>query len=309
MSNLEKQNPLIAIVGPTGVGKTELSILLAEKFNGEILCADSRTLYKGMEIGTAKPSPEIRSRVPHHLLDVTTPDKPWSLTLFQDRAKAVIQDINERGKLPFLVGGSGQYFRSVTQAWTPPAVPPDPRLRAVLEHLVKIYGLSYLYKFLSVLDPQTAEVIDPNNSRRLIRALEVIFKSGKPFSAQRNRTTYVYNMINVGLTRPRPELYERVDKRVEIMFSNGLVKEVEMLLAQGYSADLPAMSAIGYLECIKYITGQITLDQAITEVKRKTRIYIRRQANWFKPDDPTIKWFNISEENTELIIRFISSKI
>jgi len=309
MSNPELNDPLVAIIGPTGVGKTEVSILLAEKFNGEIICADSRTLYKGMEIGTAKPTMEDRQRIPHHLLDVTTPDKPWSLALFQVNAQVVIQDIYNRGKIPFFVGGSGQYFRAATQAWSPPAVPPNQKLRSVLELLVNKNGVSSLYKFLSLLDPQTAAEIDRNNSRRLIRALEVILISGKPFSNQRIRLTCLYKMINIGLTRPRVDLYERVDKRVDAMFANGLVQEVRGLLEQGYSQELPAMSAIGYKECIDYITGVVTLEQAKEEVKRKTRIYIRKQANWFKPEDPTIHWFNISEENLDSIINYISSKI
>jgi tRNA dimethylallyltransferase len=302
--------PLILIVGPTAVGKTELAIRLAEKMNGEIISADSRLFYRGMNVGTAKPSPEEMARVPHHLIDIVNPDETLSLAIFQQKAQAVISHIHARGKLPFLVGGTGQYVRAVTQGWAPPEVTPNEQLRDVLERMKQEYGLNWLHDKLKTLDPQSAEKIDARNYRRTIRALEVIFTTGRRFSEQRGQGDSPYHLISIGLTRPREELYRRVDERIDTMFANGLIDEVRGLLAQGYSADLPSMSAIGYRECISAINGELTIEQAKAEMKRITRIFVRRQGNWFKESDPQIKWFNPNEENmTEYVEEYIRISI
>ena len=182
--------PLILLIGPTAVGKTELSLQLAERLNGEIVSADSRLFYRGMDIGTAKPSPEERPRVPHHLIDVADPDEVWSLAVFQGKATEIIADIHARGKLPFLVGGTGQYVRAVTEGWTPPEVEPEPRLRGVLESLGENKGIEWLHAGLERVDPASAEKIDARNVRRTIRALEVVLTTGKPFSRQRGKATH-----------------------------------------------------------------------------------------------------------------------
>ena len=288
--------PLILIVGPTAVGKTELSIQLAEKFNGEIISADSRLFYRGMDIGTAKPSPEEMARVPHHLIDIVNPDETLSLAVFQQKAKEIITGIHKRGKLPILVGGTGQYVRAVTEGWSPPEVTPDERLRKVLEALAEEQSPYWLHDKLRMLDPAAADKIDARNVRRTVRALEVILTTGRKFSAQRGQTQSPYHLITIGLIRPREELYRRVDERIDLMFADGLVDEVKGLLAQGYSPSLPSMSAIGYRETIRVAKGEWVVDQAKVEMRRMTRIFVRRQANWFKESDPQIRWFHPNQK-------------
>lgn len=284
--------PVVLIVGPTAVGKTELALQLAERMNGEIVSVDSRLFYRGMDIGTAKPSKEEMARAPHHLVDIVDPDETLSLAIFQKMARDVIADIHERGRLPFLVGGTGQYIRSVTQGWNPPEVQPINRLRKVLEQLKEQRGKEWLHAKLQTLDPEAATAIDLRNARRTIRALEVIFTTGRKFSEQRAQSDSPYQLITIGLTRPREELYRRVDERIEEMFAKGLLEEVKGLVERGYSPSLPSMSAIGYGECVSVIRGSMTVDQAKVEMKRKTRIFVRRQANWFKESDPHIQWFH-----------------
>ncbi|MBT3337786.1 MAG: tRNA (adenosine(37)-N6)-dimethylallyltransferase MiaA [Anaerolineae bacterium] len=287
--------PLIAIIGPTAVGKTELSLQLAERFNGEIISSDSRLFYRGMDIGTAKPSQEEMARVPHHLIDVADPDETWSLGKFQKAASEIIEDIVKRRKLPFLVGGTGQYFRSVTEGWLPPEVKADERLRGELEKLREEKGAEWLHAKLAFLDTDAAEKIDYRNVRRTIRALEVILTTGKKFSSQRKKGASLYNLLTIGLKRPRPELYERVDLRIEKMFEEGLLDEVQSLLDAGYAPDLPSMTALGYHECVAVLNGEMPQDEAITQMKRITRIFVRRQANWFKDDDAGILWFEAGD--------------
>ena len=298
---LGSKPPLIIIVGPTAVGKTELSLQLAERLDGEIVSADSRLFYRGMDIGTAKPTPAERARVPHHLIDVADPDQTWSLAVFQRAATQAIAAIRARGKLPFLVGGTGQYVQAVTHAWAPPAAAPDPRLRAELERMAESNGKDWLHTQLAALDPAAAKSIDPRNLRRTVRALEVVLTTGRKFSEQRGQGDSPYRLLTLGLTRPRPELYARVDARIEAMFAAGLLDEVRGLLAKGYSPELPAMSSIGYRECAAVLEGRMTLEEAKIQMRRLTRIFVRRQANWFKLEDPKIKWFEAGEAKAEEI--------
>jgi len=295
-------SPLVLIVGPTAVGKTELSIQLANRLNGEIVSADSRLFYRGMDIGTAKPTAEERARAPHHLIDVAAPDEIWSLAVFQQEATKIIADIHQRGKLPFLVGGTGQYVRAVTEGWTPPEVKPDERLRDELERMKDERGAEWLHAKLHQLDPLAAEKIDARNVRRTIRALEVILTTGRPFSKQRGQSDSPYNLLTIGMKRPRAELYQRVDDRIEAMFAAGFVDEVQKLLDKGYSPDLPTMSAIGYRECIRVVKGQWSIEQAKVEMRRATRVFVRRQANWFKENDPGIHWFEAGQDDVARLI-------
>lgn len=301
--------PIILLVGPTAVGKTEIAILLAERLNGEIVSADSRLFYRGMDIGTAKPTREEQARVPHHLIDVANPDETWSLAQFQQAATEAIADIHACGKLPFLVGGTGQYVRAVTEGWSPPEVKPDPRMRDELGRMNEERGKEWLYEKLKMLDPEAAEKMDLRNVRRTIRALEVILTTGRKFSSQRGQGESPYKLVTIGLTRPREELYARVDARIESMFEAGLVEEVRGLLAKGYSADLPSMSGIGYRECVGVVNGQKTEEQAKVEVRRDTRIFVRRQANWFKESDPSIRWFRVGSQTVEEVSEFIHNSI
>lgn len=283
--------PLILLVGPTAAGKTEIALRLAERLNGEIISADSRLFYRGMDIGTAKPTPAERARVPHHLIDIADPDQILSLAVFQQKARQAIAGIHGRGRLPFLVGGTGQYVRAVTEGWSPAEVKPDQRLRGILERLKEERGADWLHARLGVIDPDAAAVIDPRNVRRTVRALEVIFATGRKFSEQRGQGHSPYALLAIGLKRPRPELYARIDARIEAMFAAGLVEEVKALLAKGYSPELPPMSAIGYREVVRVANGQLSGEQARAQMRRATRIFVRRQANWFKESDPQIHWF------------------
>ena len=295
---MPSKSPLILIVGPTAVGKTEIGTELAEQLSGEIVSADSRLFYRGMDIGTAKPTPLEQQRVRHHLIDIVNPDQTLSLAVFQTMAREVIADIHRRGKLPFLVGGTGQYIRAVTEGWKPPAVTPDPKLRAELGKMEEQRGPEWMYERLRALDPEAAESIHARNVRRMVRALEVILTTGRRFSEQRVRGETPYHLIAIGLRRPRPELYSRIDVRIETMFQAGLLDEVRGLLDQGYGPEVPSMSAIGYRECIGVLRREWTVEQAKAEMRRATRAYVRRQANWFKETDPNIQWFEAADPGT-----------
>jgi tRNA dimethylallyltransferase len=236
------------------------------------------------------------ARVPHHLIDIVNPDETLSLAVFQQKAKEIIADIHARGKLAFLVGGTGQYVRAVAEGWSPPEVTPDERLRKVLETLKDENSPEWLHDRLRVLDPEAADKIDARNVRRTIRALEVIFTTGRKFSAQRGQAESRYHLITIGLIRPREELYRRVDERIELMFASGFLDEVKGLLQKGFPPSLPSMSAIGYREAIRVAKVEWNEDQAKVEMRRMTRIFVRRQANWFKESDPQIHWFHPNQK-------------
>jgi tRNA dimethylallyltransferase len=293
--HLENRKPLVVILGPTAVGKTEISIRLAERMRGEIVSADSRLFYRGMNIGTAKPTPAEMERVPHHLVDIVEPNEGLSLAVFQQLATQAISGILQRGNLPILVGGTGQYVRAVVEGWQPPAISPDERLRKTLEAWGRQIGPQQLHKRLEILDPAAAAGIDYRNLRRTIRALEVIFSTGQRFSEQRSRNPSPYESLLLGLSRPRKVLYERIDARIRAMLEAGLVEETRGLLAKGYTSDLPALSAIGYQQISAYLQGHVTLEEAERQMQRATRIFVRRQANWFKASDPRIHWFEVGE--------------
>jgi tRNA dimethylallyltransferase len=292
---------LLVIVGPTAVGKTSLSLHLAETLNGEIVSADSRLLYRGMDIGTAKPTPEERARVPHHLIDVAAPDETVGLAEFQEQAYAAIADIHSRGRLPLLVGGTGQYVRAVVEGWRIPRVPPDPTLRAELEAQAEREGGAALHARLAQLDPAAAQRIAPQNVRRVIRALEVCLVTGQPMSKQQRKQAPPFRILQVGLTRERAELYARADRRVEAMMDAGLEEEVRRLVEAGYGWNLPAMSGLGYVQFRPYLEGHVPLEEVVIEIKRATHRLIRHQYNWFRLTDPAMRWFDISQtENTAI---------
>lgn len=281
---------LLVLVGPTAVGKTAVAIELAEHLNGEIVSADSRYLYIGMDIGTAKPTPAEQARVPHHLIDVTRPDQPWTLAQVQTAAMEAITAIHARGKLPLLVGGTGQYIRAITEGWQ---APPEgaPQLRAALEQEFQQHGVVALAERLRAVDPASAEKVDLKNPRRVIRALEVTLTTGESFVSQQQKHPPPFRILTIGLTRSRPALYARIDARVEAMLRAGLLAEVRALVERGYGWELPAMSALGYKQVGEHLRGECELAQAVQNIKRDTRRFVRRQANWFKPTDPAIQWF------------------
>lgn len=300
--------PLVVIVGPTAVGKSEVALALAERFNGEIISADSRQIYRGMDIGTAKPTPEERARVPHHLIDVTDPDRPLTLAEYQRMAYAAIDAVHRRGRLPFLVGGTGLYVWAVVEGWQIPPAPPDPELRRRLEERARTEGAQALYEELRQLDPEAASFIDPRNVRRVIRALEVCYQTGKPFSAQRRKNPPPYHIILIGLTRPREELYRRIDERVDRMIEQGLVEEVRRLAAR-YPWDLPAMTGLGYRQIGAYLRGEIPLEEAIRRIKSATRDFVHHQYNWFRLNDPRIRWFDLSQTDILTIAEWLQAQL
>ena len=307
MQSTKFPKPLLVLVGPTAVGKTELSLELAELLDGEIVSADSRLFYQGMDIGTAKPGSAERARVPHHLIDIAKPDEIWNLALFQLKAAETIDEIHHRGKLPLLVGGTGQYVRAVIENWKGSAQSPNLALRSYLSQWVEEIGSTGLHQKLALLDPAAAASIDPKNIRRTIRAMEVTLCTGRRFSAQKERGKSPYSLLLIGLNRSREELYKRIDARIEAMVNGGLLEEVRNLLAQGYDRHLPSMSAIGYNEMAAVLAGEMTFEQAVIQMKRLTRTFVRRQANWFKVNDPSIHWFQADSVSATEIAEYVQS--
>ncbi|MFH1031518.1 MAG: tRNA (adenosine(37)-N6)-dimethylallyltransferase MiaA [Chloroflexota bacterium] len=295
-------NRLIAIVGPTGIGKSKLALRLAQKFNGEIINADSRQVYRYMDIGTAKLSPEDLALVPHRLISIVNPDEEFSLAQYHQLAYHAISDVQERNKLPLLVGGSGLYIWTVLEGWQIPQIPPDPEFRRSLAEKVDTTGVEELYQELKKVDSESAQKIDPRNTRRVIRALEVYRISGIPFSQLQQKQPPPFDTLILGLTIDRTELYRRIDLRVNEMIKQGLVEEVKKLADMGYDFDLPAMSGIGYKQIGMFLKGEVTLESAIAQIKFETHRFVRRQYNWFRPSDKRIKWFDVkTEAETDII--------
>lgn len=289
------ENPLLVVVGPTAVGKSSLAIRLALALNAEIVSADSRYLYRELEIGVAKPSFEDLTTVKHHLINVARLSNPWNLGLYKQSATQIISEIHLRNRLPILTGGTGQYVRSILQNWQIPSHGPVSQLREDLETIGDHIGFDKLYEILSAIDPQAAAIIDYRNHRRTIRALEVILSTGKKFSDLRNKDEPPYNTLIIGLELPREVLFTKIDERVDAMISQGLVGEVQKLLDAGLGPALEKMRVIGYQEIIAHLRGEISLEEAVALIKRNTRAYVRRQANWFKPTDPDIHWLNAQD--------------
>jgi tRNA dimethylallyltransferase len=288
-------SPLLVIVGPTAVGKTTLSLQLAQDFNAEIISVDSRQIYRGLDIGTAKATPEQQALVPHHLLDVVNPDEILTLAEFQERAYAAIETIHQRGRLPMLVGGTGQWVQAVVEGWGVPRVPPDPDLRAVLETEARVLGPEAFHARLAAVDPPAAQKLDPRNVRRVIRALEVYHKTGIPISQHQRKSPPPYQIVQIGLTMPRQVLYRRIDERIDRMLEMGLLAEVKRLAEAGYGWELPAMSGLGYRQVGQYLRGEVSLEEAVALIRKETRRFVRQQYNWFRLDNSRINWFEVSE--------------
>ena len=306
----EPKPKLIMLIGPTASGKTGLAIRLAQALNAEIISADSRYLYRQLNIGTAKPTPEELAEVPHHLINCADLEQPWSIGEYKEKAEDLIFNLNAEGKLPILTGGTGQYIRAIRQNWQIPELEPDERMRSVLEAIGNEIGFEKLHENLGILDPEAASFIDYRNHRRTVRALEVIFKTGIRFSQIRSRETSLFDSLIIGLEWNREKLYQRIDARIDQMLKEGFLDEVRDLLDRGYKEDLLKMRVIGYSELISFLDGEISLEDALVLIKRNTRKYVRRQVNWFKPADPEIHWLNaqnpdILEKMLDLVtIRF-----
>lgn len=286
---------LIAVVGPTAVGKTALAIALARRFNGEIVNADSRQVYTGMNIGTAKPTAAERSRARHHLIDVRPPSSPISLGEYLPMAMEAIADIADRGKLPIVCGGSGQYIWALLEGWQVPRVAPDPGLRARLERRQSEEGLAALWMELQRLDPNRAATVDPRNPRRIIRALEIVNATGHRIDADHKSSESPYRSLVVGLTADRATLYGRIDARFDAMMAQGLLDEARCLADAGHVLGSGALSGVGYTELGQYLAGEMTLDEAISRSKTRTHRLVRRQYTWFKAQDPRINWLDATQ--------------
>lgn len=302
---------LVTIVGPTAIGKSELAFQIAREYDGEIVSADSRQVYRYLDIGTAKPTLEQRAAVSHHLVDIVDPDEAFSLALYQKLAYAAIENIQGRGKIPLLVGGSGLYIRSVIEGWQIPRVPPDPEFRRRLEDRARQEGGYVLYEELQRVDPVAAQRIAPSNVRRVIRALEIYKVAGCPPSQLWHKQKPSFSALIIGLTTDRSDLYQRIDSRVDKMIKEGLVAETQDLLRRGYSLDLPAMSGTGYKQIGMFLQGKLDLPSAIQQIKCETHRFARHQYAWFRLTDPRIHWFKIGDklksEAAEVVANFISS--
>ncbi len=308
LSSLVVRHPsIIVIVGPTAAGKTALSIELAQALGGEIISADSRQIYRGMDIGTAKATPAERAAVPHHLLDVVAPDQVLTLAEYQQMAYAAIDAILARSRLPFLVGGTGQYVHAVVEGWSIPAVAPQPELRVELEAKAQAAGADALHAWLARLDPAAAARIDHRNVRRVIRALEVCLTTGRPITELQQKTPPPYRILQIGVTRPRPDLYARIDARVDRMIAMGLVAEVRGLADAGYDWHLPAMTGLGYRQIGQYLRGEVTLDEAAALIKKGTRRFVQQQYNWFGLADPEIRWVDPGMDDVGEVVESITS--
>lgn len=283
---------LIAVVGPTAVGKTALAVALAQRFNGEIVNADSRQVYTGMEIGTAKPTADELRNARHHLVDIRSPESPISLGEYLPLARGCIESIAARGKLPILCGGTGQYVWALLEGWNVPQVPPDSAVRAGLEHRLAAEGPAPLWQELQQLDPNRASTVDPRNPRRIIRALEILTVTGRSIDAFDKSPEPPYGSLVLGLTADRAALYERADARFDTMMDQGLLDEARRLAVAGHVLGSGALSGVGYTELGLYLRGEMSLDDAVSRAKTRTHRLVRRQYTWFKPADPRIVWLD-----------------
>ncbi len=293
--------PLIVICGPTAVGKTALALQLAGRYPIEVISADSRQVYRLMDIGTAKPTPEERVAVPHHLLGVVWPDEPFDAARYAELAATAIDGVLARGKIPVLVGGTGLYIRVLTEglAEVPPA---DCALRAHLHQEAERFGAPELHRRLVAVDPAAASILHPNDLVRIVRALEVFTLTGHPlstFQREHGFQDHRYRLLKLGLTMERNDLYQRIDQRAVAMFAGGLFEETEGLLRAGYAPELKSMQTIGYREAARFLRGEISKDQALADLQQATRRYAKRQLTWFRAD-PEMIWVDSLRESDNI---------
>lgn len=297
--------PLVVIAGPTAVGKTPVAVALAQQIAAEIVCADSRTLYREMDIGTAKPTSQDRERVPHHLVDIADPDEVVTLAAYQRLALAAVDAIRARGRVPLLVGGAGLYIRAAVDGLRIPPAAPDWRFRATLEAEERAGGPGTLHRRLSDVDPTASARIHPRNVRRIIRALEVHAQTGVPISvlqrpAPGESPRLAGALIMVALTTDRTRLYERIHRRIDQQLAAGLVEEVRRLLAAGYAKTLPALQALGYKELFPHVEGACSLAESLALLQRNTRRYAKRQLTWFRAD-ARYRWLDVGDDPPEVV--------
>jgi tRNA dimethylallyltransferase len=304
---------LAALVGPTAVGKTEISLLLARTLNAEIISCDSMQVYRGMDIGTAKTGLQERTIVPHHLLDIVDPDVNFTVADYKKMAQDSIRDIAGRGKLPLLVGGTGLYYQAVVDNYDFfPIEAQDATRRKWEKELLKV-GLDNLYQRLQLIDKDYADKIGPNDKKRIIRGLEVFDLTGRPFSSLQNRNRGFYNLCAIGLFMDREDLYRRIENRVDRMIEQGLIDEVKQLMEKGYDLSCNAMQALGYKQVFYYLQGYLSYEEMIRDIKKETRRFAKRQFTWFNKDK-RIKWINVSDfsssnELTDIVSKMIRGQL
>ncbi len=294
---------LLVLCGPTAVGKTVAAIELAQRIGGEIIAADSRTIYRRMDIGTAKPTPVQRALVPHHLLDVAEPDAVFTLATYRELALTAIDQISARNSTPILVGGTGLYIRAVVDGLIIPPVAPDWEFRRHLEN-VERQAPGTLYAHLRAIDPVAATRIHPHNVRRVIRALEVHARTGRPITAMQHRTSPPFWITQIGFMMDRGVLYRRIEQRVDEQLAGGLLEEVRGLLDSGCDRALPAMQGVGYKELVEYLDGAVTLEEAARRLKRNTRRLAKRQLTWFRKD-PRIRWIDVANRSPGAVVELL----
>ncbi|NLX64917.1 MAG: tRNA (adenosine(37)-N6)-dimethylallyltransferase MiaA [Clostridiaceae bacterium] len=302
---------VVVIAGPTASGKTDLAVELALKLNGEVISADSMQIYRGMDIGTAKPTMEERRGIPHHLIDIVDPDEEYSVAQFKEDALACIKDIIKRGKTPIVAGGTGLYINSLVYNITFSETISDWEYRERMKKLSEEQGPQVLYEYLKKVDPKSAEIIHPNNIKRVIRALEVYETTGIPISEHKEasrKNPPLYKFLIYGLQVEREELYRRIDQRVDKMIEKGLYDEVKGLLGRGYSPDLVSLQGIGYKEIIAAIEGRCSLSEATERIKTNTRHLAKRQITWFKKTEGLV-WIDYSNANTWAILKFLADNL
>ena len=296
-----EKTPVIAVVGQTAVGKSGLAMCLASRLGGEIVSADSRQVYRRMDIGTAKPPPEHLAAICHHLVDVADPDDEYSLGHFLYESKKAIQDVKRESRLPIVAGGTGQYVWGLLEGWNPAPIAPDPLLRAELAERLESEGVAALHRELAERAPEAAARVDALNPRRVVRALEVALAAPEEVTPHARRTPPPYDVAILGLAMDAEALRRRIEDRVDAMLAAGWVDEVRGLLESGYGPELPSMSSLGYREIADHLNGRLALDEAADAVKRATRRFARRQRTWFKPTDARIRWFDAETERDEAL--------
>ncbi len=308
---MKELRPLVVIVGPTASGKTDVAIELAKMVRGEVISADSILVYRGMDVGTAKPTPEEMQGIPHHLIDIVNPDEEFSVAMYQSAAEKLITEITGRGNLPLLVGGTGLYVRSVIDHYDFTPAPRDEGLREKLKQQAATMGAEAMHRKLAAVDPASAARLHPNDTRRVIRALEVYYQTGKPiteYQYSQQNTTPKYRLKMFGLTMDRQLLYRRIEQRVDLMLQRGLVEEVRQLMLR-YDAWGTALQGLGYKEIIAYIKGECTLEEAVEILKRNTRRFAKRQLTWFKADK-RIRWLYMEDySNKNAVANEIAKQI
>lgn len=284
---------LIVVLGPTAVGKTALSIALAKRFSTEVISGDSMLIYRNMNIGTAKPSKEEQDGVVHHLIDIIDPTESFDVTTFIEMARAKIRELNERGCVPILAGGTGLYIKALLEGYQFNVTPQNEVFRQEMEAVAREYGVEELHRRLADIQPETAARLHPNDTRRVIRALEVATFGGEIVSQEKeDETACLYDVAVIGLTSERSLLYERINQRVDQMMADGLLDEVKGLLASGVPVDAQSMKGIGYKELVAYLDGKCTLEEAVDEIKKGTRHFAKRQFTWYRKM-PYIDWYEV----------------